>query len=56
MKSVFEINELHLKVVYKFKGCSSEYVPNGIISNSYITCISIERKLQMRNESFRNAD
>jgi len=26
MKSVFEINELHLKFVYKLKGCSSEYV------------------------------
>ncbi len=26
MKSVFEINELHLKLVYKLKGCSSEYV------------------------------
>ncbi len=36
MKSVFEVNELHLKFVYKLKGCSSEYVPNGIISNSCI--------------------
>jgi hypothetical protein len=26
MKSVFEINELHLKFVYKLKVCSSEYV------------------------------
>jgi hypothetical protein len=26
MKSVFEINELHLKFAYKLKGRSSEYV------------------------------
>ena len=25
MKSVFEVSELHLKFVYKLKGCSSEY-------------------------------
>jgi hypothetical protein len=36
IKSVFEINELHLKFVDKLKGCSSDHVPNGILSNSYI--------------------
>jgi hypothetical protein len=37
-------------------GCSSEHVQNGILSNSYIIKISIERKLQMLNESSRNAN
>jgi hypothetical protein len=41
MKSVFEINELHLKFVYKLKGCSSEYVlmepyPIVILSESVL--------------------
>jgi hypothetical protein len=41
MKSVFEINELHLKIVYKLKGCSPEYVlmesyPIVILSESVL--------------------
>ncbi len=40
----------------KINGCSLEYVLNGIISNSYIIWISIERKLETFNESSRNAN
>ncbi len=43
------------KLDIKINGCSSEYVLDGIKSNSYIIWFSIERKLQMSNESSRNA-
>jgi hypothetical protein len=47
---------LTIKLDTKINGCSSEWVPGGIIFNSYIIWISIERKLQMLNESFRDAN
>jgi hypothetical protein len=42
MKSVFEVNELHLKFVYKLKGCSSKYV----LMESYLIVILSESVLR----------
>jgi hypothetical protein len=47
---------LTIKLDVKINGCSSEWLPGGIISYSYIIWISIERKLQILNESSRNAN
>jgi hypothetical protein len=46
MKSVFEINEFHLKFVYRLKDCSSEY----ILMESYPIVILSESVLR---ENFR---
>jgi hypothetical protein len=46
MKSVFEMNELHLKFIYKLKGCS----PNTCRMGSYTTVILSESVLR---ENFR---